>query len=1122
MTTNTEVKKAIVDGLVRRVVDDATGASFPPLQRYSGPPPDSEFWLGTLAPESTTQVEGRSRASIERFRPSSEGFRFRVRALPLDVELSVSFAVWVALHPTLEEQRRGAGLEAVDDDEEEPAHPHPAGRERGQRLARIRAKVPVRRDSLRMTLESTGRRTVGTADIMRAVEEGLGRLPGALVPFRPLGRGGANPRSGDLRDDSSWSAWERGNLDDPALPMWRAAVDVEVSGPAAGPFEVLITIVNRTPEEQFVDEDGSRAFPKWALDPTLYEVELACEPSVPPLPYELAEIPRSYRYDRRVPALGENAAVEPVDRMFRTAFAGVAETDRLYPRTEAMDGIRLDTSFATLKADPVPALRRLMAEAERWTESNWGTVALETRAAADGWGEETREEARADAADVLEELEWVRAGMRMLEEDPDLLEAFRLMNETMEIVAGNRYTSWHPFQLAFITGCLPGIRDPQSAPTVDILWFSTGGGKTEAYLGLNIVELFYGRLTGRMAGAQTWARFPLRLLSLQQTQRIADSVILAELVRLRHPRTRDGEPFAVGYYVGAGNTPNKVVLPGSSYYEGWDPFDSERAESCRVLERCPACGGPDRPAVRFDEDTHTMIHECLNDACPLPWDRLPVYVIDDDIYRWAPSVIVGTVDKLAMLGQQADFRILLGRALSRCPKHGYSAYLDRCGVYGCREALRPVPKGFGGLSLEVQDELHLLSESLGALDGNYETLFQAVADASGSSGIRTIGATATIEGYVDQARHLYHRAPRRFPVPGPTKTESFWAFEQAGDPLRTYAALLPRGTTMLNAAFFVTRSHWRFIQEGLRDPEFFCRDALALDPSLGDEVAGYLRDLYEVMVTYALRKQDLERYAKDIAEDAEICPDGGNYDSITGDVEFWDVRSVLDRLEAPPGSPADRIRVLGATSAISHGVDVVRLNVMTVMGMPKQTSEFIQATARVGRQNPGVVFALINPMRERDVSHFRYFRKYAEYLDRLVEPVPVNRESLPVLKRVLPGGLMAWLLQVDEPEWLYPGGTVPRRRRDRLWFVKGVAAAIDDGFVSEPELGERLLRSFAVDAADPRFERHREAIRQFVTSNVSSILLRRGSGEATIKEIDPPPPRSLRDLETPIEIRGER
>lgn len=286
------------------------------------------------------------------------------------------------------------------------------------------------------------------------------------------------------------------------------------------------------------------------------------------------------------------------------------------------------------------------------------------------------------------------------------------------------------------------------------------------------------------------------------------------------------------------------------------------------------------------------------------------------------------------------------------------------------------------------------------------------------------------------------------------------------------------------------------------------------------KVRGHLSELYDVFTTYALRKTELDRYQRDVMDNPSICPDGA-WGSITGDVDFWDVRDVLQRLEDPE-SDSRRLRILGATSAISHGVDIDRLNVMCVMGMPNQTSEFIQATARVGRTHPGLVFCLVNPMRERDVSHFRYFRKWAEYLDRLVEHVPVNRESLPVLELVLPGGLMAWLLQVDEPQWL-AGGTRQERRK-RLWGAAETARAIDLGELDEGQTVERLLESFAIDPDNPRFARHVERTREFVERIFRRIQLDRGTEGGVVDVLEAngtPIPRSLRDVDTLIRIRGE-
>lgn len=1132
MTDPVRIRHSIIEALRSRVVDDATGAGEAAYRRYSGHTPAARFWLGKLVPEARVLAAAQSRQAAERFQPASHGFSFRVTTLPVRLDLTANFCVWVAIHPTLAEQQQGAGLDENEQDDDDNVNnaggdggpaPHVGARRsaaRGVRLARVRLKVPIHNIRCLINVDGVGERSVGRAECDAAIRAALATLPPGTTPLRPLKRGGRLPREGDMRDAATWAGYVSDNLADPVLPVWSAEIDVEASGPDDGPFEVTVMVTNRSPDEdeQFVDRDRTQKFPPKGVDPLLYEVELECAPSAPVIPYELEQIPDSYRYDRRVPALGMNTAVEVEGTTIRSAFAAVAATDRVHPRTE-IGGTRIDTTFSTLMNDPVPALESMLAEARAWTRLHWGREALDRMAVEGRWTAETRRRAEQDANEVREEFAWVQAGIDLLRADADLLESFKLMNQTMQRVARDRYDAWRPFQIAFIAGCLCGVIDPASAPVVDILWFSTGGGKTEAYLGLNVVALFYERFQGRTGGAQTWARFPLRLLSLQQTQRVAESVLLAESIRRRDPRLRDGEPFGVGYFVGEGNTPNKIYLPNEQFYKGWDPFNEANCETCRVLETCPACRSEAPPRVYFDRGSHTMVHECTNQACELA-GRLPIYVVDDDVYRWAPPVVVGTVDKLAQIGQQANFRILLGKALSRCPTHGYSANPDFCSRFGCQVALQPVPRGFSGLNLEIQDELHLLNESLGALDGNYETLFQAIARDSGIPAIRIIGATATIEGYREQADHLYRRPTRRFPMPGPTRTESFWAFERSGDPLREYVAMLPRGTTMLNAAFAVTESHWQFVAEGLRDPAGFTVNTLGLAASDAAAVATDLGALYEVMVTYALRKQDLERYAKDVQESPVVCSSEANYDSITGDV--GDVRGVLARLEHPPHEPGERIRVLGATSAISHGVDIDRLNVMTVMGMPKQTAEFIQATARVGRKNPAVVFALVNPMRVRDVSHFRYFRKYAEYLDRLVEAVPVNRESLPVLKRVLPGGLMALLLQVEEPRWLHPNGRTPRPRRDRLRQVKGFVDALDSNFLTEPDLVDRLLDAFAVDRADPRFAQHVRAVEEFVSRNVTHFRLQRGSNRSLPDELDPSPPNSLRDVESAIDIVGEK
>ncbi len=1132
VSTDALTKQAIVEALWKRVADDATGTSEPALQRYGGPKPEARFWLGKLHPECEVAPPDDSRGDdndfAERFKPASQGFSFRLVRLPVELEVSASFAVWVLLHPTLDEQRRRVGVEDDDATSGGAVQAHTKGS--GRQLARVFTKVPVEDIRFKVWLDGKGYGKYGNAEFRDALRRSLDRVKNTFETYRPAKPNGRNPTDDDMADAAAWGRWEKNNSADPVVPDWDVRVDAEVRGADDGAAEVLLTIVNQTaaPEEQPLHGVRATHFPKWALDPKIYEVRLSCRPSVATIPYDLEQVPNSYRYDRKVPVLGINTAAAEEGGRFDTGFVAVARTDRVYPRVQAPDGTAFDVSFARLKDDPLPELDKLVSWFERWTDENWSDGALDHMASEAGWVPETRHQAGEDAKAAREEVGWVKEGLDLLHSDTDMLQAFKLMNETAVLSSqGKGYSTWRPFQLAYVLGCLPGLKHKSPDAPVDILWFNTGGGKTEAYLGLNVVAMFYGRLTGRTGGTQTWARFPLRLLSLQQTQRMAESVIAAEVVRREHKgvaELRGGEPFGIGYYVGERNTPNVIELPGAKFYEGWDPFDPATVETCRVLEVCPACKTGARPKLQFDKDSHTLEHLCSNPRCDFSSERLPVYVIDDDIYRRAPTVVVGTVDKLAAVSQNRNFRILLGGALSSCPKHGYSVQANSCSKWGCTEPSRAVSRGFGGMELEIQDELHLLKESLGALDGNYETLFQHVAMEVGVPAVRVIGATATIEGYEEQADQLYRRKARRFPLPGPTKEESFWAYEVEGDPLRTYVAMLPRGTTMLNAGYFVALSHRRFYKEAMNDTARFCRDTPGLDESQATEVHSNLRECYEVMVSYSLRKRDLERHATDVTSDPEICPHEQNYDSITGDVQFGSVRDVLNRLEYPPPEDKDRVWLLGATSAIAHGVDVNRMNAMMMMGMPQQTSEYIQATARVGRRHPAVLFSLINPTRRRDVSHFRYFSKYAEYLDRLVEPVPINREALPILKRVLPGGFMSLLLQVNEPEWLFPGGSATTYKRRRLFHLIGVIAAIDKGELKADDFVRRLLKAFAVPENDPQFDVHRRTVERYVDDLFDLFLSKRGEGEKerTADHMDPPPPTSLRDVERNITIRGER
>ena len=1111
---DTKTKQKIVSTLYQRVIDEATGSSRSSYNRYPGESPESLFWLGMLSPEVDVEAPNRP-THIDRLNPASQGLSFCISSLPTTLNIALSFNLWVNLHPTHQEQINSVNIDG------EASNLIDNQNNTSFDIARIWAKVPVEVVDLQVDIdiddvEGNKPKHVGRETISRAIHLALDSLPEDFTLHQPLRRpSGTRPGWLNIKDATAWRLWEGANLADPTCPKWVVEIDIEVRHLDESTYEILVTMVNRSPNREA--QYQLRKFDKWACQPDIYEAWMRVDIPTSVVPYRLEQIPDIYRYDRNVEVLGWNTAAKVVTGGFETDFVAIAETERVWPREHTVDGKDdLDTRFKTLIDNPLPALDRILDEADVWVREAWRYATSEELANDLDWRSDIREQVHKDSLKARDEIEWVRSGVNLLKNNKKLLRAFRLMNETMERVAGSRYNAWRPFQLAFIIGCLPSILDPENDDnTVDILWFPTGGGKTEAYLGLSALILFYGRITGRTSGCQIWARFPLRLLSLQQTQRFAEMVLLAESVRIEYDDIKNGAPFGVGYLVGVGNTPNRIELPDSRFYKGWDPFLEHNTESCRVLEFCPVCN--QRPLVRFDRDSYTMEHRCETSDCSL-FGLLPVYVIDDDVERRAPAVIVGTVDKLTKLSWSNGFRHLLGASYGYCDVHGLSRKKDQCAVWSCDRNLKSIPSSFGGLELEIQDEMHLLSESLGALDGNYETLFQAIASECGITNLKIIGATATIEGYREQSEHLYKREPRRFPLPGPTRHESFWSYENKGDPLRIYVALLPRKITMLDAAFRITRSLRSMLDLSLEDTNWFCSLA-DIDTKWKSRVRQWLINYYYILTVYALRKTELIRYQSDVMDNPSICPEG-SWESITGDTDFWSVRDVLKRLDNLDNDEHP-LRILGATAAISHGVDVDRLNVMCMMGMPNQVSEFIQATSRVGRIHPGLVFCLINPMRERDVSCYRYFKKWADYLDKLVEHVPVNRESLQVLQRVISGGFMAWILQVLEPAWLTEQTTNDYKR---LWYTSELSRVINNGRFNESDVIKYLLESFAIDSTNSRFARHQELVKKFVRQvfqRVNTINDPRESLPDTLESMGYPVPRSLRDVDTIINIRGD-
>lgn len=769
-----------------------------------------------------------------------------------------------------------------------------------------------------------------------------------------------------------------------------------------GALEFVVQLVNTSPDKH----------PRLS-DTHLYETRLLIR-DLPITPFELEALPDSFRYDRLVPAFGINVAVRVSDDpvpVLATEDTSTVDTRR--PAYWNSPRPQPDLSFAALAEDPVEPLTELVDALTEWNAHHWSDGVREERAAEQRWSDHMCEEFDRAREDVLGEQRRLEDGLALLKTDPEVQRSFRLMNRAIAYSSeGRGYDSWRPFQVGFLLGSLAYLTDRDAeAATVDTVWFATGGGKTETYLGLLVTNAFHDRLTSKTTGVTAWSRFPLRLLSLQQTQRFADALAGAE--RVRREEDIKGAPFSLGFLVGKGGTPNRVIKDANDDHPDPDSLGDPPVKY-QVLLRCPFCHRDDIE-MRFDRRYWRLGHQCLNGACPWPERYLPFYVVDEEVYRFLPTVVLGTLDKAASIGLQAAMRGLVGppRGLCSSEMHGYT-YAERssrpngCLVPDCTGSRQPLPmpRERYAPSLRLQDELHLLRDSLGAVDSHYESLLDHLQATLGAPPAKVVASSATLNGHDRQVEVLYRRAGRVFPLQGPTASDSFWT-TGTGDALRRFVAVAPRGVTLEHVSDRTTNVLQRSVRKLVDDPAATCA-AAGVDAAHAD----LLLDLYGTQVVYGNTLQEVEAAERSLATNSDMPVSSVQ---LTGQTDFDDVREILDRLEDPEPDFADRIHVVAASSMLSHGVDVSRLNVMVMLGLPLGSAEFIQTSARVGRRHPGLVYVLHKIARERDAQTFRQFGHYVTHGDRFVEPVPITRRSRRVLRLTMPGIVEARRLAVMEP-----------------------------------------------------------------------------------------------------------
>jgi len=771
-------------------------------------------------------------------------------------------------------------------------------------------------------------------------------------------------------------------------------------------------------------------------------------------------------------------------RTAETCWIPVAEVERVAPAP--IDGVELGMEALAALVDGADAslkLGNLVARYRDWINAQRTEIPANPTSRKD-----TAEELLKRAEYAAKRIE---AGIAQLQ-DPQALEAFRIANRTMATAARRRFgamqgkdpaaiapPSWRPFQLAFILMNLRGIAQPTDADreVVDLLFFPTGGGKTEAYLGLAAFTLVLRRLRNpgiNSAGLSVLMRYTLRLLTLDQLSRAATLICALELERIKDPKKLGPWPFEIGLWVGKAATPNRMGEKGdrdatTARAKTIAFQNDDRKPSPIPLEECPWCGTKfTRLSFRLlpDPDYPTDLRVgCANKRCEFSRERhLPILGVDEPIYRRLPCFMIATVDKFAAMPWTGQVGAFFGR-VDRYDAGGFYGPCDPgvgqrlpAGVQplGClageaegAQAKACTPTGLLPPELVIQDELHLISGPLGTIVGLYETaLDELCAREVGEHKIRPkiVASTATVRRAEKQIRALFNRRQIDiFPPPGADRRDSFFAHThtpeesnarlylgvaaQGRSPkvmlLRTYLALLGAAQKAYKAA------------GGAKNPNN------PADPYM--TLLGYFNSLRELGGSRRIIEDEITTRLVGFASRKRVGETEGLFENrkiAYEPVELTSRESTAKVAEAKRRLALqfvdkDHVDVAIATNMISVGLDIVRLGLMVVFGQPKTSAEYIQATSRVGRdsERPGLVVTLCNIHRPRDRSHYERFAAYHDSFYRSVEATSVTPFSPRALDRGLAGTLVALARQGHLPMTPPKGASEILRERMRLDFV---------------------------------------------------------------------------------------
>jgi len=593
--------------------------------------------------------------------------------------------------------------------------------------------------------------------------------------------------------------------------------------------------------------------------------------------------------------------------------------------------------------------------------------------------------------------------IREKENKPWPIESHEKIDNTLDISQINSKDSpqWRPFQLAFFLMCFLDFEEDgeNNRDIADLIWFSTGGGKTEAYLFLASYELIRRRtrydLPEKGYGTAVLTRYTLRFLTSDQFSRTTSLGCALEIIRLKNKQLLGEEQFSIGLFVGSKVSYNNI----QKAQDGLIELKENNKNHLFHITECPCCGTSLVPkqleqdgdgsyiGLGIDVDNKSVIYKCQNTKCTFNKVKIPVKIVDEEIYRSPPSFLIGTIDKFAEVTWRPDSRQIFG--------------------YRPNNTSNVVPP-----TLVIQDEIHLISGPLGTISAIYEAGFDSlIRKAQRNHGLKDTGpkyiaSSATIRDSKTQLKRLLGRESKIFPPRGLRIKNSFFANTDSNpNNGRLYLGIMPQAFRSTSAAHAVSGAFLQSVRyvankDNSKEALDFLWTTLC-----------YCNSLRELgLINSSVNQEILQRM--------KVCCEAQNEDDDSIDVLIKEeisanmtktISDTSDALRTTNNDPSV-IDFVPATNMISVGIDIDRLGSMIINGQPKSTSEYIQASSRVGRSpdhiGPGLIIALYSPAKPRDRSHYEQFKAYHQKLYQLVEPTSVTPGSTPALERALHASLV--------------------------------------------------------------------------------------------------------------------